>query len=72
MNDFTESELLSLKMLILELDHFRPRTKFDHDLRDKIQFMIDNYCEHKEAELEWQGDIAFFCKSCGKIVTDKE
>ncbi len=54
MNDFTKEELIYIKNMGFEGSG---AIRFDHHeiLRDKIQSMIDNYCEH-----EYEG----CCESC--------
>lgn len=46
MNDFTKEELMDLKRAVLWVD-------YEHDelLADKIQSMIDNYCQNEEKEI---------------------
>lgn len=46
MNDFTEEELLII-LLDLKRRNFRENSKTGQ-LINKIQSMIDNYCEHKD------------------------
>lgn len=47
MNDFTKDELEYLKDYLIEGDSFFTRSKYVNDLIDKLQYMIDNYCEHE-------------------------
>jgi hypothetical protein len=49
MNDFTKEELKHIKDML-----FGIKTNFDYedDVINKIQSMIDNYCEH-ECNHEW-------------------
>lgn len=48
MNDLTKDELIMLKRLILlHVNQFRGNSGFI-EVADKIQSMIDNYCERKE------------------------
>lgn len=48
MNDFSKEELQEIEQsLIFKMDKFVPTPgKVTHDLVDKIQSMIDNYCEN--------------------------
>ncbi len=66
MNDFTKEELKEIL--------WRLTTKtviaVGNDLVPKIQSMIENYCEHKETEMDCDGGISFVCKSCGEITMD--
>lgn len=64
MNDFTKEELYSL------LDFVTPEEGFwyknpdiAYELMDKIQSMIDNYCEHKNKCTNYDN---LFCEDCGK------
>lgn len=47
MNDFTKEEL---EKIINSFDWIEGETSWDweHPLRNKIQSMIDNYCEHEK------------------------
>lgn len=60
MNDFTKEELEELIMWSLHL------AGCNHNLVNKIQFMIDNYCEH-----DFNPIIGFFqiesCHKCMKV-----
>lgn len=59
MNEFTKEELEKLLVAVTE-------TKFAEcwPMRDKIQSLIDNYCEH---EISYAGFIEVgMCKHCGK------
>ena len=72
MNDFTKEELEYL----LEITDSIPivNEKYNGDyyvyrLQDKIQSMIDNYCEHEN--LEFIGDVyGYRCKKCEKQLDD--
>ena len=68
MNDFTKDELEYLYQAIYE----RPNTiteKMD-SMRDKIQSMIDNYCEHEHKEYAAEDNrpmiMTHECLKCGK------
>lgn len=57
MNDFTKEELQIL-WLELPVIHYL-------ELKNKIQSMIDNYCEHEH--LNFVGDVnGYYCKKCDK------
>lgn len=46
MNDFTKDELKTLSdILTLDLDDINPSCQ--EKLQNKLQSMIDNYCEHE-------------------------
>ncbi len=72
-NDFTKEELQYLRDRIYE----RPNSVTENmkKMRDKIQSMIDDYCEHEECQHESDGNVqallvnppiyTFTCKKCG-------
>jgi hypothetical protein len=72
MNDFTKEELNIIdKTLLAEIN--RKFTSSLKNLRDKIQSMIDDYCEHEKDV--WPlytstGDlpVAGFCYECNQCV----
>lgn len=77
MNDFTKDEL---NILLLEMNIVIQRTTKEgilsispiyFKLRDKIQSMIDNYCEH-----DWQpGKHLFsetYCTKCMSVLNDNQ
>lgn len=56
MNDFTKEELIELSLTLKWYD-------FDNiDIIEKIQAMIDNYCEHTNS------NISFNCEDCELIL----
>ena len=68
MNDFTKEELLQIQFDVNNGDQLYDE-KFSGNscdiLIEKIQFMIDNYCEH-EWEYKRQGSIVLgiYCLKC--------
>ena len=60
MNDFTKEEL---EEIVESFDWIESETSWDwkHPLRNKIQSMIDNYCDH-----EFNENIGGFCWKCTK------
>ena len=62
MNDFTKEELEKLRYAITNYDYC------DDKLNDKIQSMIDNYCEHEFDMTDWVNDSSgcrwYECKKC--------
>jgi hypothetical protein len=77
MNDFTKSELAVIHLAII-----RDMNQFSHilntspsmiALRDKLESMIDNYCEHESDGDIWEGNSdnnmpdEYRCKKCGKF-----
>ncbi len=59
MNEFTKEELETLQWAINEV-------RYCHPLYEKIQFLIDNYCEHSEL-YEDLDSVAMRCKKCLEI-----
>lgn len=55
MNDFTKEELEWLQS-----DHWSCGANFE-GLYEKLQSLIDNYCEHLDS------NISFVCEDCGRI-----
>lgn len=69
MSDFTREELERLSSLAINASNrFNPN---DTDsLCLKIQSMLDNYCEHKDTDMDCDGGISLVCTQCGYIVVD--
>ena len=73
MNDFNIEEL---QIIHLDMTAYIHRTTIlaessSHKaLREKIQAMINNYCEHKETEMDCDGGISLICKKCGITTLD--
>jgi RNA polymerase-binding transcription factor DksA len=69
MKDFTKEELEDIRngiTLLLQEDHCDSNYSRDiRSLEDKIQSLIDNYCEH-EPHIEFGGFNQ--CEKCGKSV----
>lgn len=57
MNNFTKEELRCL-LLTLDNVYIASRTVRQHELQEKIQSMIDNYCEHDYIEKD------YICHKC--------
>lgn len=68
MNHFTKEELEYIMHLchICNSYHSSPSQNF----KNKIQSMIDNYCEHKNKEMDCNGGISLVCTDCGKTILD--
>ncbi len=69
MNNFTKDELEEL-LFFTELHKNKYRLKYPDELLNKLQSLIDNYCEH-----EPHGDFHVCvdkCKKCGVIVNDNQ
>ena len=66
MNDFTKDELevILLDMTcIAEKNRQLKEAPFHLEIRNKLQSLIDNYCEH-----EWEPnprDLEWYCSECG-------
>jgi len=78
MNDFTKDELRNISDAILYSELMESRKDSLIPIRDKIQSMIDNYCEHesdyKIGDIIHAADdsessvlIELACKKCGKF-----
>jgi len=72
MNNFTKEELVELESsLIFKMDRFLPTPeKRTHDLVDKIQSLIDNYCIHQDqvAIADENGHMVVQCGRCDTIL----
>jgi hypothetical protein len=68
MNDFTKEELELIAEAIPYILHKGVLVRTE--LLKKIDGMINNYCEHKEQEMDCDGGISLVCKYCGAITMD--
>lgn len=66
MNNFTKEELQCL-LLTLDNVYIASRTVRQHELQEKIQSMIDNYCEHKPDIQEYIYEPKT-CSKCSQLV----
>jgi hypothetical protein len=68
MNDFTKEELQMLHLdMCININKAPPLNPAPCyvELRDKIQSLIDNYCEHKSPYEVNYGETSFyFCDNC--------
>ncbi len=65
MNDFTKEELeLICQFFNIAIEDFQEPDE-TYKLRDKIQSMIDNYCEHTWQEIFNERTYSQ-CKKCGE------
>ena len=66
MNEFTKEELKiiqwEINTAVNKLDMATLSSKKHSELNEKIQSMIDNYCEHEEKHKEW---LSYQCDKCG-------
>ena len=74
MNDFTKEEL---QIIHLDMTAYINRTPMLNEspshkaLRDKVESMIDNYCEHRKSISVSEVDYVFYCEKC-RILTGAE
>lgn len=68
MNDFTKEELEDMHYGLVEYGELESVNVIK--LSNKLQSMIDNYCEHKETEMDCDGGISLVCKTCGETTMD--
>lgn len=72
MNDFTEEELEDLHLIYRTFctddgtQAMRQLTNLETGILNKIQSMIDNYCEHSESEANHNYEVEK-CKKCGRL-----
>lgn len=59
MNDFTKEELETIENRLQ-----RTQLISNDPLVNKVQSMIDNYCEHEKTE--WVRDAMLVCENCRK------
>lgn len=69
MNEFTKEELKYIRDTMVNIVEVYPDTELPYSIRDKIQRMIDNYCEH-----HWRTSAinAIYCVHCQKHVEYEE
>lgn len=67
MNDFTKDELEYLKDYLIEGDSFFTRSKYVNDLIDKLQSMIDGYCEHENIVSYNGAECVYWCMDCSVV-----
>ena len=82
MNDFTKEELQDLHLVYRTFftdditQEMLQLTNLETGILNKLQSMIDNYCEHEECQHESNGNVQallvnppiynFTCKKCGR------
>ena len=64
MNDFTKKELIELRGAF-EVNPFDMKQEFYNALMAKIEYMIENYCEHEKVVPNWGPNTE--CDKCGEI-----
>lgn len=65
MNDFTKEELENIYSCVSDLSHGALCDE-DQELLDKIQSMIDNYCEHKPIKEAYV--YVEVCEKCNRVL----
>lgn len=76
MNNFTKEELEGILEALQIIDSdpsIRPKMYWEDNLKDKIQSMIDNYCEHEyennfgiDSRSRLEKSKNPMCKKCGR------
>lgn len=66
MNDFTKDELQILRDFCLSYESEILKNKPFKYLADKLNLLIDNYCEHDKG-FEPDGYKLDLCKKCGEV-----
>lgn len=68
MNDFTKEELELIYRMFHHFVYSPYWRKSDEEepLKDRIQSMIDNYCEHSESQSDHNYDVER-CNKCGTL-----
>jgi hypothetical protein len=69
MNDFTKEELEDIDTCVFNWNINHKSIDGFQKLRDKIQSMIDNYCEHEDKENI--GGWCWKCTTCGMKFGDE-
>ena len=69
MNGLTKEELEELYFFTC-VHKNRYKAKYPQELLDKLQSMIDNYCEHEE-QYNDHDDCVQRCKKCEVVCNDK-
>ena len=67
MNDFTKEELFDLKYAIEKMREPGKDILGFYKLRDKIQSMIDNYCEHDHKSY-YEHVPVYECTKCQMVM----
>ena len=71
MNEFTKGELLIMHLAIIrdinQFAHILKTSPSVLKLRDKLETMIDNYCEHKNKQYYDKVDI-YECNKCHMVI----
>ncbi len=65
MNDFKKEELQYMLEMVDSIKIVN-RTVHDDEIQEKLQSMIDNYCEHEKVVPNY--DCKTQCQKCGEII----
>lgn len=67
MGEFTKEELMNISDAILYSELIESRGEVLSPIIDKIQSMIDKYCEHAECHtiINYENEVIGICKKCG-------
>ena len=65
MNDFTKEELIALEDAMENMLVLHPTQNGSSSLKEKIESMIDNYCEHEKVIPNYGPNTE--CNKCGEI-----
>ncbi len=72
MNDFTKKELMALEhALHQQLTEYCPNKIETSPLLNKIQSMIDGYCEHKNKAKANESSAKYTCMKCGELLENE-
>jgi hypothetical protein len=71
MNDFTKEELeRTCQFFNIAIEDFQEPDS-TYELRDKVQSMIDNYCEHEFQVKSLAPHFLIMCAKCSKTFVDE-
>jgi hypothetical protein len=71
MNEFTKEELQSIVSSIKSLRIYTEIENWEEELLDKVQTMIDNYCEHEWENICSGCDLGVICcMKCDKAINE--
>ena len=69
MNDFTKEELLIMQLAVMrdmnQFDHILKTSPSMLKLKDKLDKMIDNYCDHTPSDAHYEQFRWQLCRKCG-------
>jgi len=72
MNYFTKAELLIIHLAIIrdinQFEHILKGSPSMLKLRDKLESMIDNHCEHEHTRTISDVDYVEICRDCERIL----